>query len=42
LKRQVSRLDEPRTKLFHEMLTYHRVGQVRERVRRQQGSAFDH
>lgn len=23
LKRQVSRLDEPRTKLFHEMLTYH-------------------
>lgn len=23
LKRQVSRLDEPRTRLFHEMLTYH-------------------
>jgi geranylgeranyl diphosphate synthase type I len=23
LKRQVSRLDEPRTKVFHEMLTYH-------------------
>lgn len=23
LKRQVARLDEPRTKLFHEMLTYH-------------------
>ena len=23
LKRQVSRLDEPRTRAFHEMLTYH-------------------
>ena len=23
LQRQISRLDSPRTKLFHEMLTYH-------------------